>query len=65
VLEVEPGAEELLEHVLLRYRAFAMRIGETIGDHVLVLRHGGEEMLRLSAADMRRAWTETIEKAVS
>ena len=64
VLEVRPGAWELVEHVLEKYRAGAWRIGRTVPEHVLVVRRGNEEVVRLEAAEMHQAWIEPVEKAM-
>ncbi len=64
LLEIRPGAWERVEHVLEKYRACAWRIGKTVPGHVLVIRKGDEEVVRLEASEMHQAWIGSIEKAM-
>jgi phosphoribosylformylglycinamidine synthase len=64
VLEVDPGVWELVEHVLVKHGAYAARIGKTVGEHILTVWKGDEEILRLGGAEMDRAWIEPVGKAM-
>jgi phosphoribosylformylglycinamidine synthase len=64
VLEVRPDAWERAEHILEKYHADAWRVGETTREHALVVRMGTQEVLRLDAAEMLKAWMEPVEQAM-
>ena len=61
---VAPDAWERVEHLLVKYGASAARIGKTVGDHILAVRKGDEEILRLGGAEMGRAWIEPVGRAM-
>jgi phosphoribosylformylglycinamidine synthase II len=64
LVEVRSGAWEHVEHVLGKYAVCAWRLGRTVPEHALVVRRGDEHVVRLEAAEMRRAWMEPVERAL-
>jgi phosphoribosylformylglycinamidine synthase len=65
VLEIRPAAWEIAEHVLDKYGVASSRIGATTAEHVLVVRTGGDKILRLGSAEMLKAWSGPVEEAMS
>jgi phosphoribosylformylglycinamidine synthase II len=65
VLEVAPELAEQVEGILAKHQAVGVRIGSTTPGRFLVIRKQGRAVVDLSYAELKTAWMESLEEAMS